>query len=268
MRKQLLQTSVFVGVFSAMLVLTGCTQSVTNSNTNTAVTTLAEPTQYELVYYPTQCNTVPWFYVDTDTAGIETSGAGDQLTIYYADTYDVAISAVEFGSLGTDVAVCQACGCPTGATVTVTVNTITERDTLLDLGFQDADTAEQNIVPLIEGIPRLNTEETVTTESIETTNEETTSEEVTETSEEIANDTSTEIIPTEQDQALEVTAERIQASLVEYYAEQGAYPAELSELLLSDLDTTGITYTPIGTVPASYYDLAVEYSTGSVVLNP
>lgn len=266
-KKQLLHLSAFVVVFSAGLVLTGCAQSVnntyntvTNKNSNTA---LAEPTQYELVYHPTQCNTVPWFYADTDT-----SDAGDQLTIYYADNYDVNVTAVEFGSLGTDMAVCQACGCPTGTTVTVTVETTMERDTLLELGFQDTDTAEQNIVPLIEGIPRLKTEtntntvedevteESVTTESIETTNEET--QEV----------TSEEIIPTEQDQALEVTTERIQASLAEYYAEQGAYPEELSELLLVDLDTTGITYTPIGTVPASYYDLAVEYSTGNIVLNP
>ncbi|EKD76071.1 MAG: hypothetical protein ACD_43C00233G0001, partial [uncultured bacterium] len=71
----------------------------------------------------------------------------------------------------------------------------------------------------------------------------------------------------ESDANLRDRAAQVQTALTNYYSKNGSYPADITALQLTT-ELTGITYTPIGSLPAMYYDLAVAYSTGAKIINP
>lgn len=220
---------------------------------------------YWAEYYETQCNKSVW---GEDTA--------DQVISYYQTNYDITITAVEFVEATDDFIACSACGCPTGQVVRVQTN-FQDRIQLLELGFvKDGEampvvTAETSVDEEDKdtGITE-NAENTEDTEVVKNTNKNINSDNADPVE---INDatTTTNPAPTEptpEDKTLQEKATRVQQALVEYYAKNKNYPEKLDQLGVDLGDLTGINYTPIGTVPASYYDITVDYSTGKVTLNP
>ncbi len=230
-------------------------------------------------YYLTQCNESVW---GEDTA--------EQVISYYQSNYDITIETVEFIQAQDDFVSCSACGCPTGDVVKVQTN-FADRLELLELGFvKDGET-----MPIVE-----DTRITEDTENTESTSAEggsasggeviedagiTENEEGAENTEVLKNanvnektpveindaTTTTDAAPTEptaEDKTLEDKAAQVQQALVDYYSKNKNYPEKLDQLGVDLGDLTGINYTPIGTVPASYYDMTVEYSTGKITINP
>lgn len=242
------------------ILLSGCTTPWTSSNN-----VVGEIQQtYWAEYYETQCNKSVW---GEDTA--------DEVITYYKTNYDITIQSAQFTEATDDVISCTACGCPTGQVVRVQTN-FQDRIQLLELGF----VKDGEAMPIVEdtGITE-STEDEENTEAVNNTNDvETVPVENKNTNSDNAdpveiNDATTTtdtppVEPTAEDKALEDKATRVQQALVEYYAKNKNYPEKLDQLGVDLGDLAGINYTPIGTVPASYYDITVDYSTGKVTLNP
>lgn len=226
---------------SALLLLVGCQLQPLAVDTTTAVQT------YWLNYYPTQCNEKPW---------------GDTLEsatiIEYYQNLGVTIASIEVNAPPSGFFSCAACGCSTGIQVSLQTDEA-GKTILLEHGFTEEELVNENI-GIAEGIA----ENTETNEDAETG----IAEEIAEKTE-ITEDTEAaeEVELSAEDAALQVRAELVQSALTDYYSQHGAYPDSLTDLTVQ-LDTTGMTYTPIGVTPADYYDLSVEYSTGKKLLNP
>lgn len=220
---------------SALLLLVGCQLQPLAVNTTTAVQT------YWLNYYPTQCNEKPW---------------GDTLEsatiIEYYQNLGVTIASIEVNAPPSGFFSCAACGCSTGVQVSLQTDAA-GKAILLEHGF-----TEEELVGIAE--------QTEVTEDAETGIAEDT-EEISEDAEAEITEETIEVELSAEDAALQVRAELAQSALTDYYSQHGAYPDSLTDLTVQ-LDTTGMTYTPIGVTPADYYDLSVEYSTGKMVLNP
>lgn len=253
----------FLSACLSVGVLAGCTMPWNTSTTSTAQ--IQET--YWSEYYQTQCNKNVW---GEDTA--------EQVTAYYQTNYGITIIAVEFVDAADDFIACSACGCPTGTLVKVQTN-FEDRLKLLELGFvhegdaapvvSDTTNVNSNTTVSLDTPPDTNTNESVATE-VTTTN---TNSTVTEEPAIPVNDvtTTTDTVPTEltsEDLLLQETVERVQKALTNYYSEHNNYPEKLDQLGEDFGDLTGINYTPIGTVPSTYYDLTVDYSTGKVTVNP
>ncbi|MFA6475699.1 MAG: hypothetical protein WCV88_05935 [Patescibacteria group bacterium] len=215
----------FLPVCLALLLVTGCTtispSGTTNSTNNTNTTT------YWLNYYPTQCNKTPWGDTLTETA----------ITEYYQTSLQVTVMAVEVNPPTTGFISCAACGCSTGAQVSIQTNEA-GKVILLEHGFTEEELYQAPVIASNE-----NTNTVVT--PIETN----------------------DVPLSEVDAGLRDRSNQVVKSLKDYYTAHGSYPDNITELNLT-VDLTGLTYTPIGSTPADYYDLNVEYSTGGVVMNP
>ncbi len=216
----------------------GCNPVQTITNT----VEQANTERFTVSYYPTQCNTNPWGK-QYDEVVIQ-----DYYTSVGLNIYDVAVQQP-----APNFITCSACGCGTGFEVVIETDAAGKAD-LIERGFTE-DAAESipedsNINAVI--IPEANVN-TVPTYSASEINEGSL-----ETNDEVIEDVDAE---------LQVVAGRIQEALSIYYAREGHYPETLAELEL-DIDPTGTSYTPIGVLPAEFYDLTVDYSTGSETLNP
>lgn len=222
---------------------------------------------YWAEYYQTQCNKSVWG-----------DGTADQVISYYQTNYDITITAVEFVKATDDFVACSACGCPTGQVVRVQTN-FQDRITLLELGF----VKDGEAMTVVEGsgitenaentegtevIKNTNDVETVPVEKENIKNTNSDSVDAVEINDATTTTNSAPAEPTAEDKTLEGKATQVQQALVEYYAKNSNYPEKLDQLGVDLGDLTGINYTPIGTVPASYYDITVDYSTGKVTLNP
>ena len=241
--KRLFQATLLLSV--ALLV--GCWQ-FRASDVQTTTTTTTTTETFWLNYYLTQCNDNPW---ESATATPRTT-TEQAVADYYQTTYDITIFAVEVTPPQPGILTCQACGCPTGTVVSVQVDA-TGREALLEAGFTEDDVADEL------GADALREDTTATVsiaKMVPSTLAPTTDDDVAEV---------TVVIP--EDQTLQERVDTVQQVLAEYYQQYGDYPATLADLSVA-IDSTGITYTPIGSLPADYYDLSVEYSTGKVVLNP
>lgn len=224
---------------------------------------------YWAEYHETTCNVSPW---GEDTA--------EQVIAYYSDKYSITIPVVEFVEEFDDNISCGECGCSTGKVMRAQVS-LDNRKRLLELGFTKDQSESLNYVDYPTTSVNTNDDveeaEIMTEEIIDALSDDNTNEDLEETTEEIVEIISdetmtetetTEVEPTGADRDAEEIANQIQAALSLYFTEHGNYPVELAELELGTTDLTWFTYTPIGTVPSKYYDLAVNYSTGKVILNP
>ncbi|MBI2415812.1 MAG: hypothetical protein HYV33_04080 [Candidatus Kerfeldbacteria bacterium] len=204
------------------------TTVTTSSNTTSTASTVL------LYYHPTQCNANPWMQQYRDAAANDEAAT---ITAYYQQQHTIALLAVTVERAPAGFISCQACGCPTGERITVEVNSI-DQNRLLDLGFT---TQANDPAPVNEVKPISNSNSTTT--------------------ENVATELSTA------DQALQIRAQILQQALADYKTTYQYYPTQLTDVA-GTVDTTGITYTPIGSTPANYYDLTVDFSTGRQVLNP
>lgn len=233
------------------VLLAGCQLTVGNSSTNTST---AVNQTYWLNYYPTQCNETPW----GDTLDER------EISDYYQNALGVTVEAVEVNPPAVGFIACAACGCGTGTQVSVQTDTA-GRDILLEHGFTEE--------AVTEDWPQ---DSDTNTDSVENsnlnlnTNTEVNANINVNVEEEVkVSETEVSDLPemTPEDTDLQTRAETVQAALASYYSSHGAYPDTLEALQLTT-SLTGLTYTPIGVTPADYYDLSVEYSTGSTVVNP
>lgn len=260
-----------VTVLTSSLLFAGCVMPW--ASTNNVVGEIQQT--YWAEYYETQCNKSVW---GEDTA--------DQVISYYKQNYGITIEAVEFTEAADDAISCTACGCPTGQAVRVQTN-LQDRIQLLELGFvkdgeampvitaetsvdekneritEDAETTEDT-----ESVKNTNDVETVPVENENTKNTSSDNADAVEINDATTTTDTAPVEPTAEDKTLEDKATRVQQALVEYYAKNKNYPEKLDQLGVDLGDLAGINYTPIGTVPASYYDITVNYSTGKVTLNP
>lgn len=233
---------------------------------------------YWVSYSPTQCNDDPWAGYSVEKSKQRQSST-QQMIAYYETEYGVAILDSELTSFGADAVFCAACGCPKGEIYRVQVSA-NDRLTLLNLGFRDDTDLEQagmlNDDPNVgddDAEEIINAEvEDVSISDVSTADAATTdtpSTDVPITDAVVEDD---EIKPTERDIEFDSLVIQIQEELGKYFIERSTYPETLAELEgelnLGESGLSGITYTPIGTVPANYYDLSVEYSTGKIVFNP
>lgn len=212
----------------------------------TVTTEVEEPLTYWLNYYPTQCNEKPWGDTLASTAIIK----------YYQDL-GVTIDSIEVNAPPSGFFSCSACGCSTGVQVSLQTDEA-GKAILLEHGFTEEELVNENI-----GIADSAEEVAEDTE----TGIADSAEEISEDAEAEITEETIEVELSAEDAALQVRAELAQSALTDYYSQHGAYPDSLTDLTVQ-LDTTGMTYTPIGVTPADYYDLSVEYSTGKMVLNP
>lgn len=244
-----------ITVLTSSLLFTGCVMPWTA----TVMTTGQIQQTYWAEYFETQCNKSVW---GEDTA--------DEVITYYKSNYNIIIEAVEFTEAVDDIISCTVCGCPTGRIVRVQTN-LQDRIQLLELGF----VKDGEVMPVINSEISVDVEDVRITENAENTED---TEVVKNTNDvekvpvEINDATTTTdtppVEPTTEDKTLEDKATRVQQALVEYYAKNKNYPEKVDQLGVDFGDLAGINYTPIGTVPASYYDITVNYSTGKVTINP
>lgn len=239
-------------VFPAVVVaLTGCqlVNAPQSTNTTNGTETNEEVPQAEATYWMEyklkQCETAPW----------GSSLESDSILAYYQENFAITIYTVEVIPPEEGFIACAACGCPTGTTVSIQTDE-SGREILLDEEWSDADVFAAAQPTTGATVADANTDDSTTTMVVQTT----TGDETTTTKNEGAT------LSTE-DAQLRQRAERVEISLAEYYAARGSYPDDIDQLL-GNLDTTGLMYTPIGSIPADYYDLAVFYSTGTVIVNP
>ncbi|MDP3970450.1 MAG: hypothetical protein Q8P90_02020 [bacterium] len=254
--------------FSLLIIsFAGCALIKVPKQADVAVDVLGEEQIISLSYHPTQCNNNPW----KPDSEIDARGEAIIVETYYQMTHDIDLKEVEVQMAPADYRSCSACGCPTGDVINVQVAEA-DRNAMLDLGFIEGK-FDESVITINESTEADNIE-IITEVEIKDDEDEDITEEVAdieaETEVEIIDGTNdvAEVEPTGADGQLKVVVESVQKSLQTYYDENGAYPESLLNLELSEEDTVGITYTPIGTVPAKYYDLSVEYSTGREVLNP
>jgi len=214
------------------LCVTGCQlQPITSQVTNTTAVMNNSVTNIAVT------NAYTLKYRPTQCETLPWGNVSDEtaITNYYLANYNVVLDAVEVTAAPAGFVSCQACGCPTGQTIIVTTNT-----------------AGKAILKADDFIPEVVTPSTPPIEDpVQTTD--------------ATNDT-TEPDLSADDQALRDQAQLVQSYLKEYFQTHQAYPNDLTDL--QNVDLTGIHYTPIGTTPATYYDLSVDYSTGKVVVNP
>lgn len=243
----------------ALLIFSGCKTAAPNSDTAVTNKIVNKPESTEwLYYYQTQCNDYPWGDTRSTDPSAPEQALADSIIEYYETQYDVTILAVDVMPPADNFISCQACGCPTGTVIKVKVNEADEA-TLLDLDFEttnlESDSeASTNTNTVIEVEPENSEDTTGTVESTNVTTET-----------EVVNDDV--VTKTPEDNDLQTRATQVQAALKDYYSEHSNYPLTLDDLNL-DTNLDGITYTSIGTEPAQYYDLRLEYSTGPEILNP
>ena len=216
-----------------LLLTLGTTCDPVSTTTSVANSIQVDNQTYWVDYYPTQCNTNPWG-----------NGYDESTIIGYYENQGVSVETIEVTAPKKGFLTCSACGCGTGYQVSIQTNA-SGREQLLELGFTEE-------VP--EEVSNTNTNVNQTTNQI-----------IPERSTSELEASQTEV--SEADALLSVTAGRIETALQEYYQANGSYPENLAALEL-DIDPTGISYTPIGVLPAEFYDLTVNYSTGSETLNP
>lgn len=233
----------FSGLLITLSLVAGCvwpTAQITPSSSENSTNGTAET--YWLDYALTQCNTAPW----------GKSTEPEIVTDYFST--NITVFAVEVTPPTAGMIFCQACGCPTGTIVSIQTNAAGQVY-LLEQGFTAAGTA-------LESSTITNTNVTPATSTTSTTNAQISNTAVEEPAVDIV-----EIQLSESDANLRDRAEQVEAALTNYYIKAGSYPEDISALQLT-VDFTGITYTPIGSLPASYYDLAVAYTTGAKIINP
>lgn len=226
---------------------------IENDNATTEIT-------YWLDYALRQCEVAPW------GKSIEP----ETITQYYENTLNVTVYAVEVTPPSEGLMFCQACGCPTGTTVSIQTNAA-GREILLDDEFTEPDADISVIEPVpqvtqaendlvIDNTNTINTEVAPTVAATETTVDDASS------NPDLAVATEDEVL-SDEDAELQQRAEQVQAALADYYAIQDSYPNDLAALSLT-ITTDDLVYTPIGSLPADYYDLVVPYSTGQITVNP
>lgn len=213
---------------------------------------------YWAEYYQTQCNANPW---GEDTA--------ENVTSYYETNYDVAVLGVEFIEQEVSNTSCNACGCPTGKTLKVQTS-FEDRLTLLELGFVHEGEAPVVIDTTVDAVSNATPNE-VNINLSDTAIDSTTTPDI--DLDTVVNDATTTIgdeptEPTPEDITLEEKVTLVQQALANYFSQHKNYPETLNDLGVDLGDTTGLNYTPIGSVPSSYYDLTADYSTGKVTINP
>lgn len=255
MKAYIIFTLAVATIFSGCVSQRNTSSVPTTTDNNLNSDTTSNEQYYWLAYHVTQCNDRPWQGATEET-----------IAEYYEVNESVVISDIKLASAPRDFVTCQACGCPTGETLYLQVDDA-NRDVLLNLGFIEDEidpttlsnfSSENELTQLKEPAPEESVEEQVENDD-------------TEFADGILQDEDREYV--EFDTQLQQQATAIQAALAIYYDQYNGYPASLTELdenilSLSEDDLLGITYTPIGTVPSSYYDLRLEYSTGAEILNP
>lgn len=240
----------FLLISLTLIAATGCSNAVVS---NLTTTTTPQSVPVTLAYALTQCNDAPWETYQALHADLTTE---QSIQRYYLDTYQIALLSVVTHAAPAGFFSCQACGCATGERITVTVSA-DQAPQLLELGFSDQ---------VIDPVPDNTTLEPATTNVTANTNlvdlntvDDNATGEVVLTAEEAAADAV--------DQTLRDRAATVQSALATYNNEHSAYPDTLAQLNLT-IDLTGLTYTPIGSTPANYYDLTQALSTGDETLNP
>jgi hypothetical protein len=242
--------------FVGTVLLAGCIITPTTTSNNATVTQT-----YWLDYALTQCNTAPW--------GKTTEP--DIVSTYYAST--LTVFAVEVTPPTAGMYFCSACGCPTGTVISIQTDTAGQA-ILLEQGFTDAAATEEALGNSLLA-PDMNATATTTTvtPAIVASDSNTSADiavTVTPVITEVNDTVTEESMPTNltgSDIGLYDRADQVETALADYYTVHGSYPEDIATLgLVTDL--TGITYTPIGALPASYYDLAVVYTVGAEILNP
>lgn len=202
---------------------TNTTGNANNSNISNTANTNTTAQTYWLNYSLKQCATAPWGN-NLETATISS---------YYQDTFDITVYNVAVTPPPEGLFTCQACGCPTGTTVSLETDAA-GRAILLQNDFTEADANVSTTEPVPDAAV-------------------------------VAQASNSNLTPA--DAQLRERSERVEIALSDYYAAHVAYPDNL-EVLSLDVDATDLDYTPIGSLPASYYDLVVSYSTGPVTINP
>lgn len=229
-------------------------------------------------YALTQCNSAPW----------GKSTEPETVTEYYSTT--ITVHAVEVTPPEAGMVFCQACGCPTGTVVSIQTDGAGQTY-LLEQGFTQAGEALDGSLSINQTTTTAN--QTINSDTNTTIVTNSNKADTTKTTEALPadfvadNTTATEpetdtveieaelpdVEPvveeplSEADANLRDRATQVVSALTEYFDQFGSYPEDLTVLQLQ-VDLTGITYTPIGALPASYYDLAVAYTTGAEILNP
>ncbi len=250
-------------IIIGVVLVTGCNYSNSSNETNTTVTNTNTNTvsnvsiavdeddssiivDSELIwleYHSTQCNDNPWNSYESETL----KSQHDIVLAYYKTEHDIIIENMSVQSPKQGFVACQACGCPTGYVTKVKIYKKYEA-ALLNLGFVKEETDLD--------INYNGNTNTSTDDSLE------------------ENDSVSGItdLPfsemAQEDQPTQVMAQQLQDSLKNYFDEHGYYPNTLEDLTWEDADFSKFNYTPIGTTPANYYDLTVEYTIGKETLNP
>lgn len=247
--------------------LAGCAWSI-SPNTTTNIDNTSDDVQiYWMEYALTQCNIAPW----------GKSTEPEVVTEYYSNI--ITVHAVEVTPPEVGVVFCQACGCPTGTTVSIQTD-VAGQTYLLEQGFTAAGEALDsalfiNSVTTAESqladstVPVTSTTTVTTNQTINSNTNSTEPVTVTDNAETELLDAEPVVAETlsEADASLRDRSTQVVNALAEYYGQYGSYPDDLAVLQLA-VDLNGITYTPIGALPATYYDLAVAYTTGAEILNP
>lgn len=279
-------------LFVTIGLLTGCTWSGFTSLSSDSNSTTADAQTYWLDYALTQCNEAPWGKTTEPQV----------VTDFYSAT--ITVFAVEVTPPTAGMVFCSACGCPTGTVVSIQTDSAGQTY-LLEQGFTTTGEAldsatfiETEPTVVVDTVSPAASTTTTTADSVVAVNSNTVVEVSTATTtatepveddvttpiavevpaatseavpvEEVAIaeiDTDADVVLSEADANLQERAKQVEAALADYYSQYGSYPDELTVLQLS-VDLTSITYTPIGALPASYYDLAIAYTTGAEILNP
>lgn len=279
----MLKTKFSLAVLGVSL-LAGCAWSISPNTTTNTVNSSSNPQIYWMEYALTQCNNAPWGKI------IEP----EVVTKYYSNI--ITVHAVEVTPPEAGVVFCQACGCPTGTVVSIQTDAA-GRTYLLEQGFILADAALDSSLFINEAKTitnqtiNSNTNNTIVTNTNDVDTDsnsvvKTTAAAETKSVDSVAKNTNivesetgdTEIESLDTEPVVEETLSEADANLrdrsinvvsalAEYFDHYGSYPEDLTVLQLT-VDLTGITYTPIGALPAAYYDLAVAYTTGAEILNP
>lgn len=236
---------------AAIVLLVGCEFS---TGTSDQVINETDDVTYWVNYYPTQCNASPWGDTLDET----------KIISYYQTNLGVTVDAIEVTPPATGFFTCAACGCATGTQVSIQTDTA-GKAILLEHGFTVEATTED--WPQ-DDITNIHINENINL-SVEAETTEVTSEDVEISETELVDPAidPNEPVLSEVDIALQARAEQWRAALTTYYTSHGSYPDTLADLNVT-IDSTGLTYTPIGITPADYYDLSVDYSTGREVVNP
>lgn len=275
-----------------VLLSTGCgtsTKTTTTSTTTTADTDnndteTIDGTSYWVAYRELKCTTPPW--VETVKANTEVKIEPDSIRQYYQERHDITLGEISTAR-DPNVQTCTECGCQTGTVVQAQVAEEFERDVLLALGFtetldqplpsestnEDTNTGSSTATSThsIDDILKERSEtlgETYTPPDASTTSGETLSSDEKPVTDVTDPDENQIIHHTGDDGIIEQTAKYLQQMLWVESLTIGHYPKELSDIDLTGVDLTGITYIPgEGDQPADY-QLKAEYSDSIDILHP